>query len=83
MNKMLEKWNTIQEVMEEMKTMKKKEYFLTLAVFILFGLVIGMLISPKKRVVLGSFNGNNNGYGSADEQYDDCDCYDDCCCDED
>ena len=82
MKQMQEKWNTLQVVMEEMRTMKKREYFLTLAVFILFGLVIGMLISPKKRVMLGSYNGNYNGSGKADGQYDDCDCYDDCCCNE-
>ena len=57
---MQEKWNELQVILEEMKTMKKREYFLTLAVCVLSGLVIGMLISPKKRVMIGSNNGNNN-----------------------
>ncbi len=81
--KMQEKWNALQAVLEEMKTMKKREYFLTLTVFLLFGIVIGMLLSPNKKMVIGSYNANSRGNGCADGQDDDCDCYDDCCCNED
>ncbi len=78
---MQEKWNELQTVLEEMKTIKKREYFLTLAVCILSGLVLGMLLSPKKRVMIGSNNGNNN-VGTVSGGFDDdgC-CGDDCCCD--
>jgi hypothetical protein len=41
--------------------MKKREYFLTLTVCLLAGLVIGMLISPRKFTMIGNNNGNNNG----------------------
>ncbi|NLL77280.1 MAG: hypothetical protein GX235_08535, partial [Clostridiales bacterium] len=50
---MQKKWNELQILLEEMKTMKKREYFLTLAVCVLSGLVIGMLMSPKKKVMIG------------------------------
>ena len=58
---MKEKWQEFQAVLEEMATIKKREYVLTLAVCVLSGLVIGMLVSPKKRVMIGSNNGNNSG----------------------
>lgn len=58
---MKEKWNEIQTTLEEMTLMKKREYFLTLTVCLLVGLVIGMLISPRKFMMIGNNNGNNNG----------------------
>lgn len=58
---MKEKWNEIQITLEEMTLMKKREYFLTLTVCLLAGLVIGMLISPRKFMMIGNNNGNNNG----------------------
>lgn len=75
---MQEKWNELQTILEEMKIMKKREYFLMLAVCLLSGLVAGMLISPKKRVMFGCNNGNNNVNGVLD----DCQCDEDCCCDD-
>lgn len=79
---MQERWNEWQTILEEMKTMKKREYFLMLTVCVLSGLVIGMLISPKKRVMIGNNNGNNNGNDNVNTMTDDCDCDwdDDCCC---
>lgn len=75
---MQEKWKELQVILEEMKTMKKKEYFLMLAVCLLSGLVVGMLVSPKKQVMVGSNNGNNNvtskgkcgEYDCEDDDYD-------------
>lgn len=84
---MQEKWNELQTILEEMKTMKKREYFLTLAVCVLSGLVIGIMMSPKKRVMIGSNNGNNNGNGNGSDSLEDfCDWdeeddFDDDCCD--
>ena len=40
--------------------MKKREYFLIMAVCVLSGLVVGMFLSPKKMMMIGSNNGNNN-----------------------
>ncbi len=81
---MQERWNELQQILEEMKIMKKREYVLTLTVCILAGLVIGMLISPKKRVMIGSNNGNNTGNNNVSglEADEFCDCEDDCCCEE-
>ena len=59
--KMKEKWNEFQTSLEEMTLMKKREYFLTVTVCLLAGLVIGMLISPRKFMMIGNNNGNNNG----------------------
>ena len=78
---MQEGWNEWQAVLEEMKTMKKREYFLTMAVCILSGLVLGMLMSPQKRVTIGSHNGNNNSSCCNDEgDWNECCDGDECCC---
>ncbi len=58
-------WHEFQTVLEEMTTLKKREYLLTLVVCVLSGLVVGMLISPKKSLMIGSHNGNNNNNGKA------------------
>ncbi len=80
---MKEKWQELQEVLGEMATIKKREYVLTLAVCVLSGLVIGMLISPKKRVMIGSNNGNYNGNGTTGNQpQDDENDHDGSCCQE-
>jgi flagellar biosynthesis/type III secretory pathway chaperone len=57
---MQERWKELQELLEEMTTMKKREYFLIMAVCVLSGLVVGMFLSPKKMMMIGSNNGNNN-----------------------
>ena len=78
---MQERWNEFQDILEELKTMKKREYMLTLAVCVLSGLVVGMLISPKKRVMIGSNNGSNNiNTLDEDELFDYCE--EECCCEE-
>ena len=78
---MQEKWKELQVILEEMKTIKKREYFLMLAVCVLSGLVVGMLVSPRKQVMVGSNNGNNNrsgkgGCGECDCEEGDYDCED-------
>ncbi len=60
---MQEKWKELKELLEEMTTMKKREYFLILTVCVLSGLIAGMFLSPKKMVMIGSNNGNNNVSG--------------------
>ena len=63
---MREKWELFKLSLSETKTMTKKEWILTMAVFALGGIVIGMLISPRKNVTIGSNNGNNNGSNNQD-----------------
>lgn len=80
---MKEKWQEFQTILEEMATIKKREYFLTLAVCILSGLVIGMLISPRKKVMIGSNNGNNSGNSNTSDRPEGCECEDYCNCETD
>ncbi len=72
---MREKWELWQEMLEEVRSLTKREYFLTLAVCILSGILLGILFSPKKRMVIGSFNGNTDDMGINNCE---CDCEDDC-----
>ena len=62
---MKEKWEIMKETMEDTVSMSKKEFWLISAVCILGGILLGILISPKKSLVIGSNNGNNSGnYGN-------------------
>ncbi len=63
---MKEKWELFKVSLTEVKTMTKKEWLLTLAVCALSGIVLGMLISPRKNTTIGSHNGNNNGSNNQD-----------------
>ncbi len=58
---MMEKWESFQETLEDIRSMSKKEFLLTMAVCILGGIVLGMLISPRKAVAMGCYNGNTIG----------------------
>lgn len=74
---MQEKWKELQVVLEELKTMKKKEYLLVMAVCLLSGLVIGMLVSPRRLLMIGNNNGNNSAGGRCkDCEYEEDDDYD-------
>ena len=57
---MQEKWETFKASLTDVTSMSKREFLLTIAVCILGGIVFGMLFSPKKTMVIGSNNGNNN-----------------------
>lgn len=57
---MREKWDLFKISLTEVKTMTKKEWLLMLAVCALSGIVLGMLISPRKNTTIGSHNGSNN-----------------------
>lgn len=62
---MKEKWEIFKETMEETVSMSKKEFWLISAVCVLGGILFGILVSPKKSLVIGSNNGNNSGnYGN-------------------
>ena len=63
---MKEKWELFKVSLTEDKIMTKKEWLLTIAVFALAGIVLGMLLSPRKNVTIGSNNGNNNGSNNQD-----------------
>jgi len=63
---MKEKWELFKVSLTEIKTMSKKEWLLTLAVCVLSGIVLGMVLSPRKSITIGSHNGNNNGSNNQD-----------------
>ena len=63
---MKEKWELFKVSLTEIKTMSKKEWLLTLTVCILSGIVLGMVLSPRKSITIGSHNGNNNGSNNQD-----------------
>ena len=63
---MKERWELFKVSLTEDKIMTKKEWLLTIAVFALAGIVLGMLLSPRKNVTIGSNNGNNNGSNNQD-----------------
>lgn len=58
---MREKWELFKVSLTEEKTMSKKEWILALAVCALLGIVLGMLLSPRKNMTIASHNGSNNG----------------------
>lgn len=47
------------EQLNEEKTMTKKEFLLIVSVGILAGIVFGLFASPRRSLVIGSFNGNH------------------------
>ena len=63
---MKEKWELFKVSLTENKIMTKKEWLLTIAVFALAGIVLGMFLSPRKNITIGSNNGNNNGSNNQD-----------------
>lgn len=50
--------------LSETTTLTKRELVLIALVCSFGGMVLGMLCSPKKRTMIGSHNGNNNGNGN-------------------
>lgn len=46
--------------LEESTVISKRELFLGLSTCALAGIVLGVFFSPKKKVTIGSNNGNNN-----------------------
>lgn len=60
---MIEKINEFKNSLKEDYAINKKEYILTLAVCILGGILLGMIASPKKHSVIGSYNGFNDNRG--------------------
>jgi len=77
---MKEKLEQMKENLNQVKTITRKEYGLTLAVGVLLGIVVGFLFAPiKKGISCGNNNGNTtNNYLGDDDNYefvdDDCDC---------
>ena len=57
---MKEKWENFKTSLTDVTSMSKKEFLLTITVCILGGIVFGLLFSPRKTMVIGSNNGNNN-----------------------
>jgi len=57
---MKDKIALFKESLKDDVVVNKKEYLLTLAVLILGSILLGIILSPKKEMVFGSFNGNGN-----------------------
>lgn len=55
---MCKKWKEFKESLNENVIHNKREYLLILAVCILGGILFGMIITPKKAMTIGSYNGN-------------------------
>ena len=55
--KMKDFWTSL----DEMKTISKRELFLEMVAVALTGIVLGMLLTPKKTVTIGSNNNCGNG----------------------
>lgn len=64
---MFKKFAAFKESLKDDVIFNKKEYILTLLVCILGGILFGMLITPKKALTIGSFNGSYNGYNTGDD----------------
>ena len=69
--KMKDFWTSL----DEMKTISKRELFLEIVAVALTGIVLGMLLTPKKTVTIGSNNcgngcgcGNSNGDEPAEDE---------------
>lgn len=58
---MKEKWDLWKESLTEIMSVSKREFLLMTAACILGGAVFGLMFSPRKYVMIGSCNGNNNG----------------------
>ena len=63
---MKEKWEEFKTSLTDVTSMTKKEFLLTITVCILGGIVFGLLFSPRKSMMIGSNNGNNNGRSLSD-----------------
>lgn len=70
---MREKWEIWKEELDDVTTMSRREFLLTVAVCILGGIVLGFVFSPRRETTIGSYNGNNNNgeFGTSDEKDDD------------
>ena len=68
--KMKDFWTSL----DEMQTVSKRELFLEIVAVALTGIVLGMLLTPKKTVTIGSNNCGNGcscGHSNGDEPAED------------
>ena len=73
---MKEKWEILKEAMDDSVCVSKREFCLVTAVCVLGGILLGMLISPKKTLTIGSNNGSNN-YTFCDDETEQIDVWED------
>ena len=62
---MTEKIGTYWKSLDRKITVNQRELVLGVAVCALAGIVVGIVLSPKKSVTIGSHNGSNNSGNSA------------------
>lgn len=66
---MFNKIKAFKESLSDDVVFVKREYLLTLAVCILGGILFGMIVTPKKALTIGSFNGC--GWNALDDDDED------------
>lgn len=66
----MKKLELFKESLKEDVIVNKKEYILTIAVCILGGILAGIIFSPKKNMIMGSYNGNGCPVSDIDEDED-------------
>lgn len=64
---MRKKFLLFKESLNHDVVINKKELILTILVCVLGSILFGILISPNKHSVIGSYNGNNSGNGSLND----------------
>lgn len=57
---MKEKMEQLKEILFDETPLSKREVLLTVTATILLGVLLGIFFSPRKRITIGSNNGNNN-----------------------
>ena len=57
----MERCKALWASLEDMTTVSKKELFFEFCTCLLAGLVLGMLLSPRKHTSMGCNNGNESG----------------------
>ena len=64
---MLERIKELWDELDAEAVVNKKVLFLELLVCVLAGILLGIMVSPKKRVMIGCYNGD---YVAEDEEQD-------------
>lgn len=57
---MKEKMEQLKEILFDETPLSKREVLLTVTATFLLGVLLGIFFSPRKRITIGSNNGNNN-----------------------
>lgn len=81
MKKVKDEWNKFIVIVKNKDYSSREAVLFTICSF-LVGLIIGMVFSPKKHMIFGSYNGSCSG-GCDDNGQCNCNCDSNCDCDSD